>query len=57
VKAQSKRRQKAPYAKPRLRAVALVTEEVLTSSCKTSAIGGPEQGSCLIPSSCLSDGS
>lgn len=51
---------KQAYSKPTLRAIELVTDQVLGVGCKTDTSSGPssgEFGSCLTPAPCQTDGS
>jgi len=42
-------KQRKPYEKPQLRAIALRPEEAVLGFCKTSGFSGPASGSCAVP--------
>jgi hypothetical protein len=45
---------KKPYVKPEVKRVMLRPEEAVLASCKTSAVSGPGQMRCNMPSACSS---
>ena len=51
------KRNRQAYAKPTLRPIELLTEEVLGVGCKTPGVGGPYLVDCTAPSQCNMPGS